>query len=77
MIHECVCCNLHGLGERQGAIRGNVFSLTSCNSLAFQASVRYSGTETKARVMIEGMDEVAIKRHADAIAEALERACRN
>ena len=38
--------------------------------------VRYSGTEAKARVMIEGIDEVAIKRHADAIAEALERACR-
>jgi phosphoglucosamine mutase len=39
--------------------------------------VRYSGTEAKARVMIEGMDELAIKRHADAIAEALERACRS
>jgi phosphoglucosamine mutase len=38
--------------------------------------VRYSGTETKARVMIEGLDEVLIRRHADAIAEALERACR-
>jgi phosphoglucosamine mutase len=38
--------------------------------------VRYSGTEAKARVMIEGVDEGAIKRHADAIAEALERACR-
>ena len=38
--------------------------------------VRYSGTEAKARVMIEGMDEDAIKRHADRIAEALERACR-
>jgi len=38
--------------------------------------VRYSGTEAKARVMIEGMDEVVIQRHADAIAEALERACR-
>jgi phosphoglucosamine mutase len=38
--------------------------------------VRYSGTEAKARVMIEGLDEVLIKRHADAIAEALERACR-
>jgi phosphoglucosamine mutase len=37
--------------------------------------VRYSGTEAKARVMIEGLDEVAIKRQADAIAEALERAC--
>jgi phosphoglucosamine mutase len=39
--------------------------------------VRYSGTEAKARVMIEGLDEGAIQRHADAIAEALERACRS
>jgi phosphoglucosamine mutase len=38
--------------------------------------VRYSGTETKVRVMIEGMDEVVIKRHADAIAEAIEQACK-
>jgi phosphoglucosamine mutase len=38
--------------------------------------VRYSGTEAKARVMIEGMDEAVIQRHATAIAEALERACR-
>jgi phosphoglucosamine mutase len=38
--------------------------------------VRYSGTEAKARVMIEGMDEAVIQRHAAAIAEALERACR-
>jgi phosphoglucosamine mutase len=38
--------------------------------------VRYSGTEATARVMIEGLDEVVIQRHADAIAEALQRACR-
>jgi phosphoglucosamine mutase len=38
--------------------------------------VRYSGTEAKARVMIEGVDEAAIQEHATAIAEALERACR-
>jgi phosphoglucosamine mutase len=38
--------------------------------------VRYSGTEAKARVMIEGVDEAAIQKHATAIAEALERACR-
>ena len=39
--------------------------------------VRYSGTESKARVMIEGMDEVKIKGWADEIVPAsLERACR-
>ena len=38
--------------------------------------VRYSGTETKARVMIEGTDPVRIKRWADDIAAALQRSCR-
>jgi phosphoglucosamine mutase len=38
--------------------------------------VRYSGTESKARVMIEGLDEVRIKRWADEIAEAVAKWCR-
>jgi phosphoglucosamine mutase len=38
--------------------------------------VRYSGTESKARVMIEGVDEARIKAWADEIASALARACR-
>lgn len=38
--------------------------------------VRYSGTETKARVMIEGMDEGKIKAWAEEIAGVLQRACR-
>ena len=38
--------------------------------------VRYSGTECKARVMIEGMDESRIKHWADEIAGALQKACR-
>ena len=36
--------------------------------------VRYSGTESKARVMIEGLDETVIRSHAEQIAEALKRA---
>jgi phosphoglucosamine mutase len=36
--------------------------------------VRYSGTEKKARVMIEGQDERAIRAHAETIAECLKRA---
>jgi phosphoglucosamine mutase len=36
--------------------------------------VRYSGTERKARVMIEGRDEGAIKAHAETIAAALKHA---
>jgi phosphoglucosamine mutase len=38
--------------------------------------VRYSGTESKARVMIEGMDEGRIKGWADEIAQAVAKACR-
>ena len=37
--------------------------------------VRYSGTEHKARVMVEGPDEVVIRGYADEIAHALEQAC--
>jgi phosphoglucosamine mutase len=36
--------------------------------------VRYSGTEPKARVMIEGRDEKAIRAYAEEIAETLKRA---
>ena len=37
--------------------------------------VRYSGTEAKARVMIEGPDEASIRGRADQIAAALVEAC--
>ncbi len=36
-------------------------------------SVRYSGTEAKARVMIEGSDEVLIKTHADEIVRIMQK----
>jgi phosphoglucosamine mutase len=38
--------------------------------------VRYSGTESKARVMIEGMDEARIKGWAEDIAGVLAKSCR-
>jgi phosphoglucosamine mutase len=38
--------------------------------------VRYSGTESKARVMIEGLDEAQIKHWADDLAGMLAKACR-
>ncbi len=37
--------------------------------------VRYSGTEAKARVMVEGPDEAVIQAYADEIAREIERAC--
>jgi phosphoglucosamine mutase len=36
--------------------------------------VRYSGTESKARVMIEGTDESGIKAYANEIADTLKQA---
>jgi phosphoglucosamine mutase len=38
--------------------------------------VRYSGTEAKARVMIEGLDEVLIRTYAEEIGAALVAGCR-
>ena len=38
--------------------------------------VRYSGTETKVRVMIEGLDEARIRQHAHDISAAIADACR-
>jgi phosphoglucosamine mutase len=35
--------------------------------------VRYSGTENKARVMVECEDEVSCKKHAEELAELLEK----
>jgi phosphoglucosamine mutase len=37
--------------------------------------VRYSGTEAKARVMVEGPDQHTIQSYAEEIARAIERAC--
>jgi phosphoglucosamine mutase len=36
--------------------------------------VRYSGTEAKARVMIEGTNETLIRAHANDIAQAIQQA---
>jgi phosphomannomutase len=39
--------------------------------------VRYSGTEPKARVMIEGTDEALIKTHADEIVRVMQQSLQN
>jgi phosphoglucosamine mutase len=39
--------------------------------------VRYSGTESKARVMVEGPDAAAIQGYAEDIARTLEKACQS
>ena len=36
--------------------------------------VRFSGTENKARVLVEGPDDAVIRSHAERIAEALRHA---
>ena len=38
--------------------------------------VRYSGTESKVRVMIEGTDQARIQTWAQEVADALARSCR-
>ena len=39
--------------------------------------VRYSGTEAKARVMIEGADEQVCRSHADEIARVMQQSLQN
>jgi phosphoglucosamine mutase len=39
--------------------------------------VRYSGTEPKARVMVEGTDEQLIRSHADEIARVMQQSLQN
>ena len=36
--------------------------------------IRYSGTESKARVMVEGEDETAVRRTAEELADTLRKA---
>lgn len=64
---------LDELGDVQGLIRRVEGELGDDGRVL----VRYSGTEAKARVMIEGPDEARIREQAESIAQALVSACRN
>jgi phosphoglucosamine mutase len=61
---------LEGLDSVQKAIKSAEASMGSEGRVL----VRYSGTERKARVMVEGQDEGSIRAHAETIAQALKRA---
>jgi len=61
---------LEGLAEVQRAI-GEVERSLGAEG---RVLVRFSGTENKARVLVEGTDAPSIRRHAERIAEELQRA---
>jgi phosphoglucosamine mutase len=51
-----------------------IASVESALGVDGRVVVRYSGTESKARVMIEGTDEIRIRAQANEIAEVLKAA---
>jgi phosphoglucosamine mutase len=61
---------LDTLGEVQSAIAAVELALGS----AGRVLVRFSGTENKARVLVEGPDDAVIREHAERIAQALRSA---
>jgi phosphoglucosamine mutase len=63
--------------EELGDVLGMIKSVESELGQDGRVLVRYSGTEAKARVMIEGPDEGRIKAQAEEIAAALVSACRS
>ncbi len=61
--------------EQLGAVQRLIQATEAALGDDGRVLVRYSGTEAKARVMIEGLDEAAIRVQAEAIASELVRAC--
>jgi phosphoglucosamine mutase len=59
--------------EEMPAVQQVIASVTRDLGADGRVVVRYSGTEAKARVMIEGTDEAGIRAQADEIASALQR----
>jgi len=60
--------------EEMPAVKKVIASVEGALGAEGRVNVRYSGTEPKARVMIEGPDEAIIRAHAEEIATALKKA---
>ncbi|HEY0710349.1 MAG TPA: phosphoglucosamine mutase [Polyangia bacterium] len=60
--------------EELDSVQKAIKSAESAMGSEGRVLVRYSGTERKARVMVEGQDEASIRAHAETIAQALKRA---
>ena len=60
--------------EELRGVQGAIASVLEALGSDGRVLVRYSGTENKARVLVEGPDEKLIRAHAELIARELERA---
>jgi phosphoglucosamine mutase len=60
--------------EEMPAVQKMIAKVESALGNDGRVVVRYSGTESKARVMIEGTDESGIKAYANEIADTLKQA---
>src|SRR5688572_18255708 len=60
--------------EEMPSVQNMIAKIESALGAEGRVVVRYSGTEAKARVMIERQDEAGIKAYADEIAEAMKQA---
>jgi len=59
--------------EQMPAVTGAIAAVEDALGNEGRVLVRYSGTEKKARVMIEGQDEALIRRQAEEIADVLKK----
>ena len=71
-IEEGEICVLMGLsGSGKSTLLRCVNGL--CKATRGRVLVRYSGTEAKARVMVEGDDDVRVRQYAEELAAELQR----